>query len=253
VDWSNREILEYSSTSDAGDGTLELSQEEILYAGEVLARLMLEAERAATVGVTVLNAAPDLNRNDIPEELRLIVPADYGSGQQLEVWEDGRRIFMEQGDQDHAGYNAIFLCTLGRGEDYLLRYNPYMSQGTADYSYSLFTLEEGAEQAVRQNELHFDINFGYPAPGSGIPDPDEFFDPEEINAFTEEINGLLSHSAQLLNTDQELLATFRKEGRLVDSLWFLDHWEPVFRRDPDKSLLENLYDFRDAMAAYVQR
>ncbi len=50
ADWYKETVLESSFTSDVGDGTLELSQEEILYAGEVLARLMLEAEgRAAAV------------------------------------------------------------------------------------------------------------------------------------------------------------------------------------------------------------
>jgi len=251
ADWFREEILETSFTSDIGDGALELSEEEIYYASRVLDRLMNGAEWTATADVPVFDAAPDLNRNGVPEELRLIVPAEYGSGQQLEVWEDGRRIFMEQGDQVHAGYNAIFLCTLD-GEDYLLRYNPYMGQWVAGYHYWLFTLEGDAEKVVRQNELYFDINFGYPAPDSGIRDPDEFFDPEEINAFMEEINGLLSHSVQLLNTDQELLSTFEKEGRLEDTLWFLDAWEPIFRRDPNRSLLENLYDFRDAMVADIQ-
>lgn len=64
-----------------------------------------------------------------------------------------------------------------------------------------------------------------------------------------EINDLLSHSVQLLNTDSDLIETFEREGRLYDSLWWLDGQEPVFVRDESKSLLENLEDFQTAMAA----
>ncbi len=247
ADWYKETVLESSFTSDLGDGTLELSEEEMLHAGWVLSELMRTAEWTVTADATVFDAAPDLNRNGVPEELRLLVPADYGSGQQLEVWEYGRRIYMEQGNESHAGWNALFLCTLD-GEDYLLRYNPYANQGAAGYGYDLFTLEGGAEKGVRENELFFEINFGMPTPDGGMVDPEEIFAPEAINAFMEEINGLLSHSVQLLNTDQDLLRTFQREGRLEDTLGFLDKWKPVFSRDPNKTLLENLYDFRDAMA-----
>jgi len=244
VNWYKETVLESSFTSGLGDGALELSEEEMLHAGWVLYDLMRTAEWTVTADVTVFDAAPDLNRNGVPEELRLLVPADYGSGRQLEVWEDGQRLYMERGDEAHMGWNALFLCTLD-GEDYLLRYNPSMGQGLAVYGYDLFTLEGGSEKVVRENELYFEINFGMPTPDGGVVDPEEIFDPEAINAFMEEINGLLSHSVQLLNTDQELLATFEKEGRLVDTLGFLGG-------DPNKSLLENLYDYRDAMAAEMR-
>ncbi len=237
ANWWEETVLESSFTSDLGDGALELSEKEMLHASRVLYELMRMAEWTVTADVTVFDAAPDLNRNGVPEELRLLVPADYGTGRQLEVWEDGQRIYMEQGDEAHVGWNAIFLCTLD-GEDYLLRYNPWMGQGLAGYTYDLFTLEGGAEKTVRHNGVSFEINFGMPTPDGGTVDPEEIFDPEVINAFMEEINGLLAHSVQLLNTDQDLLETFEKEGRLVDTLGFLGG-------DPEKSLLENLYEYRD--------
>ena len=250
VDWTEDTVIESSFTSQVGDGTLELSEIEMLYAGRVLWRLMLWAEWRATTHVTILDAAPDLNRNGIPEELRLYVPNVGGTGQRLEVWEDGQRLWIEEGDQAHVGWNAVFLCTLN-GEDYLLRYNPYMGQGAAGYGYDLFTLEGGVENVVQENELSFEINFGMPTPDGGVVDPAEIFDPEEIAAFMGEVNGLLAHSVQLLNTDQNLLETFKREGRLEDTLGFLDDWELIYTRDPEKSLLENLWDFRDIVGRHM--
>ena len=116
-----------------------------------------------------------------------------------------------------------------------------MYQGCCDYGYELYTLEGNGKKVVRQNSVSFDINIGSPMFQEGG------YDPDAIAGFMEEINGLLSHSVQLLNTDSDLLQTFEKEGRLVDTLWWLDTWEPVFTRDPGKSLLENLADFQDAM------
>ncbi len=128
------------------------------------------------------------------------------------------------------------------GEDCLLRYNPYMAQGMAGYGYQLFTLSEtGEEQVVQANSVRFDINFS--------PLMHENFDPEAIASFTDEVNGLLANSVQLINTDLNLLDTFEREGRLYDSLWWLDNWEPVFARDEGKSLLENLRGFQKAMEA----
>ena len=57
----------------------------------------------------------------------------------------------------------------------------------------------------------------------------------------DEVNGLLSHSIQLLNTDEELLETFRREGRLVDTL------STLFDYDHEKSMVENLRDYRNAI------
>ena len=51
---------------------------------------------------------------------------------------------------------------------------------------------------------------------------------------------LLADSTQLLNTDENLLGTFEKEGRLYDSVWWLDD-----DRDESLGLLENLEAYRD--------
>ncbi len=182
---------------------------------------------------------PDLNCNGIAEEVRL-TDLDDGQGQRLEIWENNELIDFEEGYYAHAGYTSIFLCTL-EGEDYLLRYHPTMYQGVCMYDYALSTLKDNTETVVKWNSVDFDINFGSPIHDS--------YEPETIAAFMDEINDLLSHSVQMLNTDSDLLGTFEKEGRLYDSLWWLDAWEPEFIRDESKPLLENLKDFQIAMTA----
>ena len=189
--------------------------------------------------------APDLNHNGIAEEVRL-TDIDDGKGQQLEIWENNKRILFRTGYFGSKEVNfgegsaSIFLCTLD-GEDYLLRYRPTMYQGVCMYSYELSTLADNKEMRVQWNRVDFDINFG------SFNHND--FASEAIAAFMDEVNDLLSHSVPMLNTDDELLAVFEKEGRLYDSLWWLDDWGPEFIRDESKSLQENLEDFRTAMTA----
>ena len=145
----------------------------------------------------------------------------------------------------HVGWNAMFLCRID-GKDYLLRYNPYMSTGLCEYSYRLFYLQEGREEVVQENAVDFDLIFS--------PDYAEShqFEPEAIAAFMEEINALLANSTQLLNTDENLLGTFEEEGRLYDSLWWLNAPEDGFTKDAGESLLENLTAFQ-ANAEQVSR
>ncbi len=181
----------------------------------------------------------DLNRNGVPETPRLVLIGG-NEGQRLELWEEGELIFSEEGYFAHAGYNALFLYREHGGRQYLLRYRPYMGQGMASYSYELFTLSSaGEEVTAREGYVEFDINFH--------PLFHEKFDPKAIAEFMEDVNGMLADSVQLLNTDGDLLDTFKKEGRLYDSLGWLDGWEPVFVRDGSKSLEDELRAFQTAM------
>ena len=199
--------------------------------------------RNSTEGAGILSTEnlpeTDLNRNKIPEELR-IVDTEDGDGLRLEVWEDGERLLWENCLYSHADWKAVFLCRL-EGEDYLLRYYPTMYQGCGSYSYTLFMMENNGETTVQWNEVSFDINFGSPV--------HDDFDADAIAAFCEELNGLLSHSVLLVNTDSELQEIFEKEGELRDTLWWLDKEESGFVRDPSKSLAENLRDFEEKMSA----
>ena len=195
---------------------------------------MVERALADTRAVDPSGLSPDLNRNGIPEELRV---SGIQQGMKLEVWENGRLLYEEEGYFAHAGYNALFLYH-DKGGDYLLRYNPYMGQGWGDYSYELFTLENGKETVARKNTVSFYINHDPPMPGN--------FDPEAIAAFVNEINELLSHSVQLINTDADLLETFERNGRLYDDLEWLDWWEPTYVRG-GQALVDELWRFQSAM------
>lgn len=182
----------------------------------------------------------DLNRNGIEEELKLT--EDSGSqSQTVEIYENGERIFYEEGSIFHVGWNALFLCTLD-GESYLLRYNPTMYQGSCGYTYELFTLEDGG-RTIAQNEVLFDVNFDAP-----YHDP---IDTDAVDAFLNEINGYLSHSEQLLNTDANLLYTFKQTGRLEDDLCalFSDYEPDGFTRDDTKTPAENLRLLEQAESA----
>ncbi|MCI9170041.1 MAG: hypothetical protein HFF42_03760 [Lawsonibacter sp.] len=240
ADWGKQTVSETSFTSEVGDGVLELSEKEMLYAGWVLSRLMTEAEWTATADLSIFPQHPDLNRNGVPEDIWLSVPAPWGTGQWLEIWEDGQCIYQADGDYVHMGWNAVFLCTL-EGEDYLLQYSPTMYTGGATYFYELFTLEGGEKQTVQENHVAFETSLGWFAPNGGTVDPDDLFDPDAVANFMDEVNGLLSHSIQLLNTDEELLETFRQEGRLVDTL------STLFDYDHEKSMVENLRDYRSSI------
>lgn len=195
---------------------------------------------------------PDLNRDGVPET---IATSPFGDGMGMRVgiwqgadvrnyeaewWKNADLLWTDEGDKAHAGWNAVFLCTLD-GEDYLLRYHPTMYQGYCNYEYQLFTLENGRETLVRGNGVSFDINFNSRA--------HEGFDPEAIAAFMDEINSLLANSTLLLCTDSDLLSSFAASGRLYDGLWWLDSEELGIVRDESKSLLEALRDFRAAMNA----
>jgi len=179
----------------------------------------------------------DLDHDGLPDRLNLWYTADTGfdmwtlqftaSYMSSPTWEDSA-------GTSHVGWCAFFLCHVD-GEDYLLRYVPYMGGGGCEYRYQLFYLTaDGREVVVQENSLRFDLIF--------MPEYAEQhqYDPWAINAFMEEINALLEKSELLLNTDQNLQGTFDKEGRLYDSLWWLDEDDG---RDENLSLLDNLLNY----------
>ncbi len=101
---------------------------------------------------------------------------------------DGNEIWSEDAATSHVGWNSLFLCEQD-GEYYLLRYNPSMFQGRCTYTYTLFTLEGGAEHAVRSNTIEFDVN------------GENELDAPKMIAFAEEVNALLGRSTLLLSTE----------------------------------------------------
>lgn len=178
----------------------------------------------------------DLNHNDVTEALEVTWHEEMFY--ELTVTESGRIIYTEQAHAPHMGWNSVFLYQKD-GEDFLLRYNPYMGQGWCTYSYELFYLApDGSETTVRENYVSFDLNFGSPL--------HEEFDPEAIAAFIEDLNPLLADSVLLMNTHDGLAKSFDRNGTLIEDLRWMDNFPEGFTRDESKSLLENLWDFQEA-------
>ncbi len=191
---------------------------------------------------------PDLDRDGVTEVIATSPTARH-DGRQVGVWQGGSYVgdwdsaellWADVGYYVHAGWNAVFLCELD-GEYYLLRYAPRMSQGACSYSYELFTLENGEETVVRKDSIHFRTDLGSPA-------YDGSFDPQAIAAFMDDVNWLLDHSIQLINTDEDLWDTFQKSGELEDTLSWLD-WSRD-SRDEEMPLLYDLVRFRALMEPY---
>ncbi len=90
---------------------------------------------------------------------------------------------------DWAGY---YLYRDKEGDTYLLYFNPQMYQGCGDYRYRLFLLsDEVGMVTYRFNQISFDLN-----------DPDSV-DTEALHAFCDEIEGYLSQSIVLIDTNEQ--------------------------------------------------
>ncbi len=179
-----------------------------------------------------LDCTPDLNQNGIPETFRLSEEED--GDLMLEVWENGEVILREPGEFDYP--KAVFLYTLD-GVDYLLRYRNWVEQGNYYYGYDLASFGGQFEETVQSSRVDFDLNFGTPY--------HKDFDPEAIADLVAQVNDLFQNCRLLFCTNPALLADFEQKGRLEDNLSWLDCER--FTRDPQKSLLDNLKDFRAAM------
>lgn len=190
----------------------------------------------------------DINHDGTAEALELTKIYQRGIDQSewVEVYvlnfTDGDKIiYSEEAGASHAGWNALFLYSKD-GQDYLLRYNPGMGTGSAGYSYQLFYIgEDLAEIVVNENRVNFDINFGSSVHQS--------FDPMDIAGFLEDINTILKDSKELINTDDDLIKSFQREGRQYHIPQFL-FGDRDFNYDYDKSMLENLEEYKSAMEAY---
>lgn len=188
----------------------------------------------------------DINHDGTAEALEL--KKIYNENKALDTlvlnFTDGDKvIYSEEAAASHAGWNALFLYQKD-GQDYLLRYNPYMSTGLAHYSYQLFYIgEDGFEIIVQENSVDFNVNF--------YDTEHRLFDSKAIDAFLAEINALLADSEKLLNTDEDLIESFKREGRQYYIPQFLFVYDDEgFIYDYEKTIYENLEEYRSTMEAY---
>lgn len=132
-------------------------------------------------------ASADLDR-DGEEEAISVVQLNSEIWQLVVTRQDGTELFREDAATPHMGWNSLYLYRDNRNGNCLLRYNPAIATGMASFSYALFSLENGAETVLQEGHLDFEL--------SQVPER-----AEELMAFADEINGLLSRSSLLLSTE----------------------------------------------------
>ena len=146
---------------------------------------------------TILDGEYDFDHDGVKEVVEVdgtyVEYADKTSQFEVRLLEQGEYIWMEDAHTSHVGWNTILACRVD-GQDYLLRYNPYMSTGLASYTYQLFYLDGNGEAVnVAQNEVEFNENFGSPV--------HQYFDTAAIAAFLRDIYSLLEQSTLLISTE----------------------------------------------------
>lgn len=175
----------------------------------------------------------DFDHDGAPETLELVTLLVEDRGGRLVAWYElwvksgGETLWPQIFSEAHVGWASIFALSLD-GQDYLLRYDPYMGQGAAAYHYQIFSLDaEGQEMLLRENGVEFDINFGSPVHQS--------YDPKSIADFLYDVHGYLDQSVLLVSTEDGALtkdisgADFRSDdfhgGEILNS----DDWEEALR------------------------
>lgn len=147
----------------------------------------------------VLSETCDFNRDGVPETAeRTTVWFPGFTGGAVEAYElrlldeTGGVLWEDTAGTSHAGQNSVYACRVD-GADCLLRYNPYINQGIASYSYELFFLDgEGKEQILDSGEVRF---------SAGSPMLDTVgFDPEAIAVFLETVHGYIDSGVCFMDT-----------------------------------------------------
>ncbi len=176
----------------------------------------------------------DFDRDGVRETAR-VTASDEGRLFKLQIFDFQEEILWEaEAATAHPGWVSFFLYK-ANGEDYLLKYVPYMNQGMCSYQYELFFLDSsGSEIIVDSDSVDFDINIGSPVHLS--------FNPDEIAEFMNNVNAYLEGSIVLLNTDGSL--EFEDESNLKDTLWWLDAEEGFIYDETD--------DLKDILKAYKE-
>jgi len=186
----------------------------------------------------IVSGYADLNHDGINEKLVVdISKVEESQEAVLKVLDaEDNVIWQESAWIPHAGWNSIYLCTVG-GKDFLLRYNPYMIQGHGNYTYRLFSLDgQGTEKLINEGELDFSI--------TGITDE---FDIEKMVSFYNEINGYLDKSILLLSTEHgelEYGTLDRKITRKEEFSWLYDG---TTEYDENDSLEDKLRKYKSNM------
>ena len=152
----------------------------------------------------------------------------------LKVLEGNQILWTDTAATSHAGWNNLFALKID-GKDYLMRYQPSMWQGVADYHYWIFSLNEnGDELILQENHVEFDDNF-QSAYHQG-------FDSAAIAAFLEEVHGYLDESTLLLSTESGSFCAGGSGREFREDGFFWDEFCPY---DPSMTLKDNVQNFQN--------
>ena len=135
----------------------------------------------------------DVNHDGTDEDLKVTVDNE-GSGEVVNfvITKEGTdEVLYERKEypQEKDGM-AYYLYNNGT-ESYLVRYWPQMEQGTADYSYVVFYLNESGEEVITvQEEVGFESYY-----------VSKNFDVAQMTAFADKLNTYLDESVRLFRCD----------------------------------------------------
>lgn len=189
----------------------------------------------------------DLNRDGKEEQITVdLSKAEEQGYAELHVLDRrGTELFQADLSTSHMGEGSFFLYRKG-GEDYLLKYVPYMSTGLANYWYEVIYFDEdNKEVSVMSDNVEFSDNLSLWN--------DVGMDVDEMVAFADEINGLLDESVLLVSTIGGRLQYSEDEDngpKYVERYDFLNMFESLFL--PGDDLHTRLTKFRDEKAAQYE-
>jgi len=181
-------------------------------------------------------AYSDITHNGVQERLVLdITQIEESQNARLVIADENNNIVWEDtAGLPHVGWNSIYLYS-NNGEDYILRYNPSISQGIANYQYQLFYLNEnGIEKNIDSRDLSFDITMkGYP------------LDIDKIVEFVDKVNEYLSNSYLLVSTENSNLEYSTQANKVVriEELEWLT--QPNIDFDTNDTLVEKLEKYQE--------
>jgi len=98
------------------------------------------------------------------------------------IWEDDHLA------TSHPGW-CTYLLYEKDGQTTMVRYNPYASTGLASYYYQIFTLENGTENILQEDEVSFELG-----------KPEEY--PPELDGFLHDINEIMDSCTILFSTEK---------------------------------------------------
>ena len=174
--------------------------------------------------------------NDGIEEQLLLRQTDAGVYLLKVINVSGELIWSEAAGVPHAGWNSLYLCTI-EGKNYILRYNPYMSTGTATYKYELFSIDlHGNKQIKASSNVIFDLKF----------EKEDLFNVNKIIAFVDEVNSYLDRSYILLSTENGSVVYSTKLNKITkkETMEWLKS-SGNFKYDESNTLNVNLEKFAE--------